>query len=82
MAARTISSRVTQGPHGGKTRFNPDAVEIKSKRSHASRVSGLVLQTVTHNERRHELQRFMLATTQLLWRTKYRSISRQVIWGI
>lgn len=47
----------------GKARFDLDAVEIKSKRSHASRVAGLVLQTVTHNKRRHdELQRFMLAT--------------------
>jgi hypothetical protein len=47
----------------GKTAYNLDAVEIKSKRNHACRVADLVLQAVTHNKRRHdELQRFMLAT--------------------
>jgi ATP-dependent exoDNAse (exonuclease V) beta subunit len=47
----------------GNAVFDLDSVEIKSRRSHASRVAGLVLQAVTHNKRRHdELQRFMLAT--------------------
>jgi hypothetical protein len=45
----------------GKAAFDLDAVEIKAKRNHACRLAGLVLQTVTHNKRRHdELQRFML----------------------
>jgi transposase-like protein len=47
----------------GKTAFDLDAVEIRSKRNHACRVANLVLQAVTHNKRRHdELQRFMLST--------------------
>ncbi len=47
----------------GNAVVNLDSVEIKSRRSHACRVAGLVLQSVTHNKRRHdELQRFMLAT--------------------
>lgn len=42
----------------GKAKFDLDAVEIKAKRNHACRLAGLVLQTVTHNKRRHdELQR-------------------------
>jgi ATP-dependent exoDNAse (exonuclease V) beta subunit len=45
----------------GKATFDLDAVEIKTKRNHACRLADLVLQTVTHNKRRHdELQRFML----------------------
>ena len=45
----------------GKAAFDLDAVEIKAKRNHACRMADLVLQTVTHNKRRHdELQRFML----------------------
>ncbi len=47
----------------GKTVYNLDGVAIKSTRNHACRVAELVLQTVTHNKRRHdEIQRFMLAT--------------------
>ncbi len=45
----------------GKANFNLDAVEIRSKRNNACRIANLVLQTVTHNRRRHdELQHFML----------------------
>lgn len=45
----------------GKARFDLDRVEIESKRNHACRIADLVLQSVTHNKRRHdELQRFML----------------------
>lgn len=52
--ARASQERVT---------FDLDAVEIKTKRNHACRMAGLVLQSVSHNKRRHdELQRFMLAT--------------------
>lgn len=52
-------SRASQG----KTAFDLESVEIKAKHNHACRVAGLVLQTVTHNKRRHdEIQRFMLAT--------------------
>jgi len=55
----TTEARASQG----KTAFNLDAVEIKTKRNHACRVAELVLQAVTHNKRRHdELQRFMLTT--------------------
>lgn len=47
----------------GKTVYDLEGVEIKSKRNHACRVADLVLQAVTHNKRRHdEIQRFMLAT--------------------
>ena len=47
----------------GKETFNLDAVEIKSKQTHAQRATNLVLQTVTNNYRRHdEVQRFMLTT--------------------
>ena len=47
----------------GKENFNLDAVEIKSKQTHAQRTANLVLQTVTNNYRRHdEVQRFMLTT--------------------
>ncbi len=47
----------------GKENFNLDAVEIKSKQTHAQRAANLVLQTVTNNYRRHdEVQRFMLTT--------------------
>ena len=52
-------SRASQG----KTVFDLDSVEIKSKRNHACRLADCVLQTVTYNKRRHdELQRFMLTT--------------------
>jgi hypothetical protein len=64
---------VTACPHGlfqpdsrasqGRTTFDLDAVEIKSKRNHACRLADCVLQTVTHDKRRQdELQRFMLTT--------------------
>jgi len=47
----------------GKAVFNLDSVEIKAKRNHACSIAELVLQTVTHNKRRHdEIQRFMLIT--------------------
>jgi transposase-like protein len=43
--------------------FDLTAVAIKATRNHACRLAELVLQTVTHNRRRHdEIQRFMLAT--------------------
>jgi hypothetical protein len=43
--------------------FNIDGVEIREKDSLASRITELVLQTVTNNRRRHdELQHFMVAT--------------------
>ena len=46
-----------------KVAFDLDAVEIKAKRNQACRMTDLVLQTVTHNRRRHdEVQRFMLTT--------------------
>ena len=46
-----------------KVAFDLDAVEIKARRNHACRITDLVIQTVTHNRRRHdEVQRFMLAT--------------------
>ena len=52
-------SRASQG----RTPFNLDTVEIKSKRNHACQVADRVLQAVTHHKRRHdELQRFMLTT--------------------
>jgi transposase-like protein len=64
---------VSACPHGlfqsdsrasqGRTTFDLNAVAIKSKRNHACRLADCVLQTVTHNKRRHdELQRFMLTT--------------------
>jgi hypothetical protein len=47
---------------GGKV-FNIDAVEIREKDSLAPHITELVVQTVTHNRRRHdELQHFMIAT--------------------
>jgi len=47
----------------GKTAYDLDAVEIKSRHNLACRAADLVLQTVTINKRRHdEIQRFMLAT--------------------
>jgi ATP-dependent exoDNAse (exonuclease V) beta subunit len=47
----------------GNAAFDLNAVEIKSRRSHACRMANLVLQAVTKNKRRHdELQSFMLAT--------------------
>jgi ATP-dependent exoDNAse (exonuclease V) beta subunit len=53
-----------QGEHRasqGKVAFNLDSVEIKARENLAPRMASLVLQTVTHNKRRHdELQRFML----------------------
>ena len=52
-------SRASQGT----TTFNLDGVEIKSKHNQACRMTDCVLQTVTHNKRRHdEVQRFMLTT--------------------
>ena len=43
--------------------FDLTGVEITEKQNLAPRIAGLVLQTVTHNIRRHEtLQRFMLTT--------------------
>ena len=43
--------------------FDLTGVEITEKHNLAPRIAGLILQTVTHNIRRHEtLQRFMLAT--------------------
>jgi hypothetical protein len=43
--------------------FDLTGVAITEKRNLAPRIAGLVLQTVTHNKRRHDtLQRFMLAT--------------------
>jgi len=55
-AATDTGNRASQG----KAVFNLDAVEIKAKRNHASRIADLVLQTVTNNKCRHdEIQRFM-----------------------
>jgi hypothetical protein len=52
-------SRASQG----RTTFDIDTVEIKSKHNHACRLTDCVLQTVTSNKRRHdEVQRFMLTT--------------------
>jgi transposase-like protein len=43
--------------------FDLTGVEITEKQNLAPRIAGLILQTVTHNTRRHETpQRFMLAT--------------------
>jgi hypothetical protein len=43
--------------------FDLTGVEITEKQNLAPRIAGLILQTVTHNTRRHEtLQRFMLTT--------------------
>src|SRR5919198_3600736 len=43
--------------------FDLTGVEITEKQNLAPRIAGLILQTVTHNIRRHEtLQRFMLTT--------------------
>ena len=43
--------------------FDLTGVEITEKHNLAPRIAGLILQTVTHNTRRHEtLQRFMLTT--------------------
>src|SRR6266498_4382855 len=43
--------------------FDLTGVEITEKQNLAPRIAGLILQTVTHNKRRHDtLQRFMLAT--------------------
>src|SRR5207245_10731704 len=43
--------------------FGLTGVQITEKQNLAPRIAGLILQTVTHNIRRHEtLQRFMLAT--------------------
>ena len=43
--------------------FDLTGVEITEKQNLAPRIAGLILQTVTHNTRRHDtLQRFMLAT--------------------
>jgi ATP-dependent exoDNAse (exonuclease V) beta subunit len=68
-----LTEMVTACPHNlfsaearaskGKISFDLDAVEIKTKRNHACRMAELLLQSVTHNKRRHdELQRFMLTT--------------------
>lgn len=47
----------------GKFAFDLDGLEIHTVHNHACRVANLVLQSVTHNKRRHdELQRFMLGT--------------------
>jgi ATP-dependent exoDNAse (exonuclease V) beta subunit len=57
------SSNTGKRASQGKAAFNLDAVEIKAKRNQACRIAELVLQTVTHNKRRHdEIQRFMLIT--------------------
>lgn len=46
-----------------KVAFDLDHVEITEKQSLAPDITGLVLQAVTHNKRRHdELQRFMITT--------------------
>ena len=43
--------------------FDLTGVEITERQNLAPRIAGLILQTVTHNKRRHDtLQRFMLAT--------------------
>jgi hypothetical protein len=43
--------------------FDLSRVEIAEKQNLAPRIAGLVLQTVTHNTRRHDaLQQFMLTT--------------------
>ena len=38
----------------GAAVFDLQSVEIRAEYSHACRVTGLVLQTVTHNKRRHD----------------------------
>jgi hypothetical protein len=46
-----------------KGAFDLTSVAITEKQNLAARIAGLILQTVTHNKRRHdELQRFMLTT--------------------